>query len=81
MNDPPLADGLVHYVRQGPYKEHLAQHPRQQEPNLCDSSLHAIDHANSRGSASYNASGVGAVQCRHMLVRKNGVGDLQKGER
>ncbi len=33
------------------------------------------------GGSAYAASGVGACQCRHMLVRPNGVGDLQKGEK
>ncbi len=51
------------------------------QSNICDSNLHAVDHANLRGSAAYIASGVGACQCRHMLVRPGGVGDLQKGER
>lgn len=49
--------------------------------NYCDSGLHAVDHANTRGGDLYNASGVGACQCRHMMMRKLGVGDLQKGER
>lgn len=49
--------------------------------NVCDSGLHAIDHANTRGGSAYAASGVGACQCRHMLVKPNGVGDLQKGEK
>lgn len=49
--------------------------------NYCDSGLHAVDHANTRGGDAYSASGVGACQCRHMMVRKLGVGDLQKGER
>jgi hypothetical protein len=50
--------------------------------NRCDSDLHAIDHANSRRSQGYKATGAGAVVCaRHGLVRKNGIGDLQKGER
>lgn len=48
---------------------------------FCDSSLRAIDQANTRGSALYLMSGVGACQCRHMMVRPNGVVDLQKGER
>jgi hypothetical protein len=52
------------------------------QPNLCDSDLHAVDHANKKRSANYNATGVGGVVCaRHTLVRKNGLGDLQKGER
>jgi hypothetical protein len=52
------------------------------QPNLCDSELHAVDHANAKYSSGYRATGVGAVVCaRHGLVRKNGLGDLQKGER
>lgn len=51
------------------------------QANLCDSGLHAVDHANLRGSAAYLASGVGACQCRHMMVMPAGVSDLQKGER
>ena len=51
------------------------------EMNVCDSALHAIDHANKRGGKAFGASGVGAIQCRHMMVLANGVGDLQKGER
>lgn len=50
--------------------------------NTCGSRLHAVDHANARYSQGYAATGVGAVVCaRHTLIRKNGVTDLQKGER
>lgn len=50
--------------------------------NTCGSNLKAIDHANKRFSDGYTATGVGAVVCaRHTLIRKNGVCDLQKGER
>jgi len=53
-----------------------------QQPNLCESELHAVDHANTRFSQGYAATGVGGVVCaRHCLVRKNGMGNLQKGER
>lgn len=51
------------------------------QPNLCDSELHAIDHTNTKFSDGYLATGVGGVLCRHALVRKNGLGSLQKGER
>jgi hypothetical protein len=52
------------------------------QPNICDSNLHAVDHANTRFSRGYRSTGAGAVVCgRHGLVRKNGLGDLQKGER
>ncbi len=50
--------------------------------NTCGSNLKAIDHANTRYSNGYAATGVGAVVCaRHTLLRRNGVCDLQKGER
>ncbi len=50
--------------------------------NTCGSHLKAVDHANTRFSDGYAATGVGAVVCaRHTFLRKNGVCDLQKGER
>jgi Kyakuja-Dileera-Zisupton transposase len=49
---------------------------------MCESELRAVDHANTKFSKGYQATGVGGVICaRHSLVRKNGLGDLQKGER
>jgi hypothetical protein len=52
------------------------------QPNLCQSELWAVDHANKKFSTSYIASGAAGVVCaRHGLVRKNGLGSLQKGER
>jgi len=52
------------------------------QPNLCESELRAVDHANTKFSKGYKATGVGGAICaRHGLVRKNGMGDLQKGER
>ena len=50
--------------------------------NTCGSKFKAIDHANARYSAGYTSTGVGAVVCaRHGMIRKNGVCNLQKGER
>ena len=40
-----------------------------------------MNQANSKRSKDFSVSGVGAIVCRHGLVRKNGVVDLQKGER
>ena len=52
------------------------------QPNLCESELRAVDHANTKFSGGYTATGVGGVICaRHALVRKCALGDLQKGER
>ena len=47
----------------------------------CGTEFHAVNQANSKRSTDFCVSGVGAVVCRHGLVRKNGVVDLQKGER
>ncbi len=50
--------------------------------NTCGSHLKAVDHANINYNNGYAVTGVGAVVCaRHTLLRKNGVCDLQKGER
>ncbi len=81
ITDLPLTDGLAYYVQYGPYKAYIATVGPQTEMNVCDSGLHAVDHTNTRGGVAYAVSGVGACQCRHMLVHPNGVGDLQKGER
>ncbi|KAH8106480.1 hypothetical protein DFH11DRAFT_1549960 [Phellopilus nigrolimitatus] len=81
IDDPALGSGLAYYVEDTSYKKFLSSCGPQIEMNVCDSGLHAVDHANARGNDAYTVSGVGACQCRHMLVRKNGVGDLQKGEK
>lgn len=48
----------------------------------CGSDFHAVSQANSKSSKDYLSSGVVACVCaRHSLILKNGVGDLQKGER
>lgn len=52
------------------------------QPNTCDSQLRAADHTIPKSSTVFRASGVGGVLCgRHTLIRKNGMGDLQKGEK
>ena len=51
------------------------------EIGTCGTEFHAVNQANSKRSKDYTVTGVGAVVCRHGLVRKNGVVDLQKGER
>ncbi|KAN0123195.1 hypothetical protein V8E52_003148 [Russula decolorans] len=81
-NDSPLGDGWGHWVPNKPYQEYIQKHGYEKEPNLCDSELHAVDHANTRVSQGYTTTGVGGIVCaRHGLVRKNGMGNLQKGER
>jgi hypothetical protein len=44
--------------------------------------LAALDHANTKYSQGYAATGCGMITCgRHEIVCKNGVGDLQAGEK
>jgi hypothetical protein len=44
--------------------------------------LAALDHANTKYSQGYAVTGCGMVTCgRHEIVCKNGVGDLQSGEK
>ncbi|KAK7015057.1 hypothetical protein R3P38DRAFT_2787170 [Favolaschia claudopus] len=44
--------------------------------------LAALDYANTKFSRGYSTTGVGMGVCaRHEFVQRNGVGDLQKGER
>ncbi|KAH8077049.1 hypothetical protein BXZ70DRAFT_902489 [Cristinia sonorae] len=72
VKDPIVDDGWVYFVAEEPYKQHLE--------NTC-MGLSALDHANTKFSKGYASTGVGAVVCRHELILRNGVGDLQKGER
>ncbi|KAH8111809.1 hypothetical protein DFH11DRAFT_1546400 [Phellopilus nigrolimitatus] len=81
IDDPSLGNGLSYYVENKAYMTYVNSAGLQTEMNVCDSGLHAVDHANTRGGSAYSTSGVGACQCRHMMVRPNGVGDLQRGER
>ena len=48
----------------------------------CGSDFHAVSKANTNSSKDYISTGVVACVCaRYSLVQKNGVGDLQLGER
>lgn len=49
---------------------------------MCESEHDAIVRAQTRCTPGYAVSGTGLVICsRHALVRRNGAGDLQKGEK
>ncbi|TDL13861.1 hypothetical protein BD410DRAFT_734767, partial [Rickenella mellea] len=79
-HDQPLADGMAYFVPSAPYKEHLLNYTNQEDISSC-SGLAALALANTKYSKGYRATGVGNVVCRHQCVMRNGIGDLQKGER
>ncbi|KIL55027.1 hypothetical protein M378DRAFT_49831, partial [Amanita muscaria Koide BX008] len=82
INDPELAPGWASFVEEGRYQEHIMQHVDQSEINTCQSEHDALVRAAVRCTPGYSVTGTGLCVCaRHCLVRKNGVGDLQKGER
>ncbi|KAJ7894472.1 hypothetical protein B0H14DRAFT_3426880 [Mycena olivaceomarginata] len=81
LKDPSLASGWAYMVETLTYRDHLLTMTDQKEMSTC-SGLAALDHANTKFSRGYAATGVGMGVCaRHEFVQPNGVGDLQKGER
>ncbi|RDX40435.1 hypothetical protein OH76DRAFT_1459514 [Lentinus brumalis] len=76
-----LGPGWSYFVEESDYQAHLKRCGAQKEENKCSAEHNAIINANVKRDG-YVASGVGAVLCaRHALVRKNGVGDTQQGEK
>lgn len=80
---------LAEYVSQPEVRDRLSSqrvaYPLTRQPlqiNTCESQHDALVRAATRSSPGYAVSGVVAVICtRHCLVRRNGAGDLQKGEK
>ncbi|KAJ3819156.1 hypothetical protein F5880DRAFT_1490162, partial [Lentinula raphanica] len=73
QEDPSLQDGFSYFVKYGPYAKFCE--------DTC-TGLSAVDHANTKYSKGYSATGAGCCTCgRHEVVFANGVGDLQKGEK
>ncbi|KAF7308828.1 CxC2 domain-containing protein [Mycena kentingensis (nom. inval.)] len=81
LRDPGLGTGFAYLVEWEPYRQYLKTITDQKEMSTC-SGLAALDHANTKFSRGYSATGVGAGICaRHEFVQPNGVADLQRGER
>ncbi|KAI0696131.1 hypothetical protein C8T65DRAFT_583713 [Cerioporus squamosus] len=81
LDNYEVGSGWSYFVKEKKYQEHLKRHGVQKEDNKCSAEHSAIVNANIKHDG-YIASGVGAVLCaRHALVRKNGVGDTQNGEK
>ncbi|KAJ7576314.1 hypothetical protein C8J56DRAFT_1007515 [Mycena floridula] len=81
IKDPGLGTGWGYFVEDSVYQKYCKGLGDQTEMNSC-TGLSAVDHANTRFSRGYAVTGVGLGLCaRHELVTRNGVGDLQKGEK
>ncbi|KAF8198794.1 hypothetical protein K438DRAFT_1583906 [Mycena galopus ATCC 62051] len=79
--DPSLQDGWAYFVASGPYEKFVETLGDQKEMSTC-TGLAALDHANTKYSQGYAVTGCGMVICgRHEIMAKNGVGDLQVGEK
>ncbi|KAJ6513461.1 hypothetical protein C8R45DRAFT_813279 [Mycena sanguinolenta] len=79
--DPSIQDGWAYFVPSAPYAEFVKTLADQKEMSTC-TGLAALDHANTKYSKGYAATGCGMITCgRHEIVAKNGVGDLQVGEK
>ncbi|KAI9058883.1 hypothetical protein FKP32DRAFT_1606369 [Trametes sanguinea] len=79
--DPILGSGWTYFVQDAAFREILKGYLDQEEISTC-TGLSAIDHANTKFSKGYAATGIGAVVCaRHEFWLPLGAGDLQKGER
>ncbi|TEB32018.1 hypothetical protein FA13DRAFT_1709457 [Coprinellus micaceus] len=77
LQDIELMPGWAFCVEDGPYQDHLQNYKDEKE-----SEHDAIMRAAIRHTPGYDVTGAGVVICsRHGLIRPNGVGDLQKGER
>ncbi|KAJ7186909.1 hypothetical protein C8R46DRAFT_1206901 [Mycena filopes] len=79
--DLPLGDGWGHLVEEGPYRTHLRAYVAEKDVSTCIA-FAALMQKDTRMTTGLRCSGVGGVVCaRHELVRPQGMGDLQKGER
>ncbi|KAF7293677.1 CxC2 domain-containing protein [Mycena indigotica] len=79
--DPALAKGKGYFVQSDAYKRHLREYVAEKEVHSC-ATFAALVQQDTKVTTGLRVSGVGGVVCaRHGLVRKQGMGDLQKGER
>ncbi|KAF6743253.1 hypothetical protein DFP72DRAFT_1080451 [Ephemerocybe angulata] len=82
LQDIELSPGWGAFVEEAQYQNHIRSFIQQKEINTCDSEHDAVVRAAVRCTPGYAVTGAGLVICsRHCLIRPNGAGDLQKGER
>ncbi|KAF7294627.1 CxC2 domain-containing protein [Mycena indigotica] len=76
IDDPPLGPGWAYWVEPNGYQEHVKKYM-----SSCIA-FAALLQKDTRMTTGLRVSGVGGCVCaRHEIVRPNGLGDLQKGER
>ncbi|KAJ7132913.1 hypothetical protein C8R43DRAFT_1133457 [Mycena crocata] len=81
ISDPSFGSGWGYFVESRPYKEHLKNYVAEKDVSTCIA-FAALMQKDTRMTTGLRTSGVGGVVCaRHELVRQQGMGDLQKGER
>ncbi|TRM58946.1 hypothetical protein BD626DRAFT_573203 [Schizophyllum amplum] len=81
QKDPPMGDGWAYFVAHPEYMKYIKEFTDECDISTC-SGFAAIFLANLKRVLGLRTTGVAAVCCsRHNLIRPNGVGDLQKGER
>ncbi|EDR06772.1 uncharacterized protein LACBIDRAFT_299636 [Laccaria bicolor S238N-H82] len=82
LKDVELMPGWGPFVEESAYQAFIADYVDQPEINTCESEHDAIVRAQTRCTPGYAVSGTVIVICsRHALIRRNGAGDLQKGEK
>ncbi|KAK6971667.1 CxC2 domain-containing protein [Favolaschia claudopus] len=80
-DDPPLGSGWGYLVEEKEYHEHLRGYVGEEDISTCVA-FQALLQKDTRVTTGLRCSGVGGVVCaRHEVVRPQGLGDLQKGER
>ncbi|KAK7053871.1 CxC2 domain-containing protein [Favolaschia claudopus] len=80
-DDPPLGSGWGYMVEEKKYREHLRGYVGEEDISTCVA-FQALLQKDTRVTTGLRCSGVGGVVCaRHEVVRPQGLGDLQKGER
>ncbi|KAJ7067282.1 hypothetical protein C8F01DRAFT_1208404 [Mycena amicta] len=80
-HDPSLGPGWGCFVETEAYKEHLRDYVAEVDVSTCIA-FAALMQKETRLTTGLRVSGVGGCVCaRHGVVRAQGIGDLQKGER
>ncbi|KAF7311271.1 CxC2 domain-containing protein [Mycena kentingensis (nom. inval.)] len=81
ISDTPLGPGWAYWVEPKAYNEHVKNYVSETDMSTCIA-FAALLQKNTRMTTGLRVSGVGGCVCaRHEIVRPNGLGDLQKGER